>query len=445
MTAITRADRTRSARSGAAQRAARDTDDVTKLSRLVEHDIQVLKTNFARRHCGSQRNGTWDDAWASLESAWRTVRSELVQDAIPTSLAEVPLPASAPNAPTPPQVEQPSAASPTARFVDRVPGVVVILARQFASASGAHVRKGKIWLVASARAQVKIWERARPRLESAWKSSRSELDDFMCASRKFAAASAARLRRPRPQASGRKQWRILTWSQFTPSSVGQRVRIAYRSDMGERDSHRVREEARPHMPRLQSAGEISKRQLVQSKLATMAEAEPLAPRRGTLTPRVHEPSAAVPVGPFVLQPLPCLAGALAPVISSRTVQVHHGCHYATCIALANQLSREHPELAHKGALDIVLWARKHARHTELFAATSEAWNHELFWQSLTPSKKRPGGELCRAIDRAFGDFATLAQQLAVAGAAHVGSGWLWLVANRGKQLKIRTTSGTDSP
>jgi Fe-Mn family superoxide dismutase len=136
---------------------------------------------------------------------------------------------------------------------------------------------------------------------------------------------------------------------------------------------------------------------------------------------------------------------LAPVVSSRAIQVHHGVHHATCIALANQLSRERQELAHKSAFDIVCWAREHARDTELFIATSEAWNHALLWQSLTPSRKRPEGELCRAIDDAFGNYSNLAGALARAGAAHVGSGWLWLVVNHRNQIKILTTSGTDSP
>jgi Fe-Mn family superoxide dismutase len=153
----------------------------------------------------------------------------------------------------------------------------------------------------------------------------------------------------------------------------------------------------------------------------------------------------VAAGPFIVQPLPWLAGALAPVVSSRAIQVHHGVHHATCIALANQLSREREELAHKSALQIVCWAREHARDTALFTATSEAWNHALFWRSLTPSRKRPEGELGRAIDHAFGNYSNLAGALATAGAAHVGSGWLWLVVNHRNQVKVVTTSGTDSP
>lgn len=452
MTATHIADHTRSGRLRAVpQRRASDAHHVTEigdLSRIVERDIQVLKTNLAKHRCGHERDGAWDGAWTRLESAWGTVRSELVDDAVSTLPADVILPASAPGAAVPPQGEELSAASPTARFVARVPGVVRNLAHQFASASAAHARRGEFWLIANARAQVKIWDRVRPRLESAWKASRFELRNLMDASRKFASASAARLsRQPWPEASGRRRLRMLRRSKFTPSPVHQRVRIVHQGGIGERESPRVRDDAHDSIrsPLERSPREISSRQLLQSKLASVTEAAALANLPGTLTLPVQGSSATVAAGPFVMQPLPWLAGALAPVMSSRTVQVHYGSHHASCIAWANQLSRERDELAHKSALDIVCWAREHARDTELFKATSEAWNHDLFWQSLTPSKKRPVGELCRAIDRAFGNFANLAQELVLAGAAHVGSGWLWLVVNHRKQVKILTTLGTDSP
>jgi superoxide dismutase, Fe-Mn family len=102
-------------------------------------------------------------------------------------------------------------------------------------------------------------------------------------------------------------------------------------------------------------------------------------------------------------------------------------------------------LCGKSALDIVLWARERPRHRELYTAASEAWNHAFFWQCLTPSKKRPRGELCHAIDRSFGDYTNFAREFALAGAAQVGNGWLWLVANRRRQIRILTTSGAESP
>jgi Fe-Mn family superoxide dismutase len=240
----------------------------------------------------------------------------------------------------------------------------------------------------------------------------------------------------------------LPWrSKFPPKPVEQRVRIAHQSGTGGRDRPLLRDDARGSIP-LGAGGHndyISKRGRLLSKTPAQTEVVALANiPRGPTVP-IGGPAATVAAGPFAMQPLPWLSGALAPAMSSRTVQVHHGSHHASCISLANRLALDHEELAHKEPLEIVCWARAHARDTELFTATSEAWNHALFWQSLSPSKKRPGGKLGRAIDREFGNFDHFAEELKAAGGAHLGSGWLWLAVNARRQLKILTTSGTDSP
>jgi Fe-Mn family superoxide dismutase len=314
------------------------------------------------------------------------------------------------------KVDVPSAKLPKAPFVSSALDAASHFAHQCASASLACARSGKLWLD----------KNARPQLQTVWYTVRSDLGDCMCAARKFALVNVQRLRSGRPwlKAHGRRPTKILARSRISAVPARQRIRIANRSRIVEPDSERVREES--------------------LRYAQTRDA-PLDDGSNTLTPQINELPVAVPSGPFVLQPLPWLVGALAPVLSSRSIQIHHGCHYAACIALANQLSRNHQELAGKSALDIVLWAREHERGSELFAATAEAWNHALFWKSLTPSKQRPQGELSQAIDRAFGDFASFADELASAGAAHVGSGWLWLVASRRKQVKILVTAGAAAP
>jgi hypothetical protein len=45
----------------------------------------------------------------------------------------------------------------------------------------------------------------------------------------------------------------------------------------------------------------------------------------------------------------------------------------------------------------------------------------------------------------FGDFSNFADKFALAGATHLGSGWLWLTTNSRKQVRILTTSGADCP
>jgi Fe-Mn family superoxide dismutase len=421
--------------------------DIGDLSRIVERDLQVLKTNLAQHRCDATHDEEWEGAWTRLESAWETVRSELVDDSVANPPTEVISSQRTRAAGVPPLEEESSATAPTAQFIDRLPRMVRNLARSLSSAGAAHAREGKIWLTASARAQAKNWERARHRLGSTRHALGVGLRHLIDASHKFASASAVRLRRQLREAGRRKRIRVLTDLTLPPSAARQRVALVDRSGMPGREilgtSHDARGSSRSSFER--SAREAATHQYLQGRPVSQSKVAPLAKVSSTLRLPTQGSSATVAAGPFIVQPLPWLAGALAPVVSSRAIQVHHGVHYATCIALANQLSRERQELGHKSALDIVRWAREHARDTALFTATSEAWNHALLWQSLTPSRKRPEGELCRAIDQAFGNYSNLAGALATAGAAHVGSGWLWLVVNHRNQVKILTTSGTDSP
>jgi hypothetical protein len=63
--------------------------DFGDLSRIVERDLQVLKTNLAQHRCDATHDEEWEGAWTRLESAWETVRSELVDDSVANSPTEV--------------------------------------------------------------------------------------------------------------------------------------------------------------------------------------------------------------------------------------------------------------------------------------------------------------------------------------------------------------------
>lgn len=274
------------------------------------------------------------------------------------------------------------------------------LARRFAAATLACARRGNAWLLATLRATAPIRTRCRPVLAVVWQNSRKAL-------RGLARACAG-----------------------ARHSLGHRGAGGFVVARGKR----ARMQLRRTLPqRLQGSVEFM------YPSDPTANPAPSAPRARRAARNAH-----VATGAFALEPLPWPAGALAPIISARTVQVHHW-HYAKCVRSANKLAHEHRELADKSPLDIVRWAREHARDSKLFAASSEAWNHELLWHSLTPSRLRPDRELARAMAAAFGSYSEFADAFALAGAAHVGSGWLWLVANRRKQVRIVTTANTDSP
>jgi len=73
-------------------------------------------------------------------------------------------------------------------------------------------------------------------------------------------------------------------------------------------------------------------------------------------------------------------------------------------------------------------------------------NHSMFWQIMKPNGGgEPTGEIATAINKTFGSFAEFKKQFNAAGAAHFGSGWVWLVRNQKGKLEVTTTTNQDSP
>ena len=74
------------------------------------------------------------------------------------------------------------------------------------------------------------------------------------------------------------------------------------------------------------------------------------------------------------------------------------------------------------------------------------WNHSFFWQIIGPKAGGdPTGSVADAIKSAFGDFSKLKEQLNASGLARFGSGWAWVVADKGGKLTIESTPNQDTP
>ena len=146
---------------------------------------------------------------------------------------------------------------------------------------------------------------------------------------------------------------------------------------------------------------------------------------------------------FILPDLPYPADALAPVISERTMRIHHGRHHRAYVKATNEL------VAAKGralpSLEAVIAAAQEAGEAKLFNAAAQAWNHAFFWLSLSPERRTPGGELREAIDTAFGGPDALKTALVAEGTGHFGSGWLWLAADSAGGLKVFSTHDAANP
>jgi Fe-Mn family superoxide dismutase len=141
---------------------------------------------------------------------------------------------------------------------------------------------------------------------------------------------------------------------------------------------------------------------------------------------------------FDLPPLPYPEDALAPVISAETLALHHGKHHRKYVDTMNELLKK--ERIQAATLEEVV--RK--SEGKLFNNAAQAWNHEFYWNSLSPKRTQPSGALLRAIERDFGSYDRFSAEFARAADEQFGSGWAWLTEQDGR-LRIVTTANADTP
>jgi superoxide dismutase, Fe-Mn family len=149
-------------------------------------------------------------------------------------------------------------------------------------------------------------------------------------------------------------------------------------------------------------------------------------------------------GSFVLPALPYEQNALEPVISAKTLSFHYGKHHQAYVNKLNELTAG-TEFANLPLEDVITKTAGQADKAGIFNNAAQVWNHTFYWNSLSPKGGgRPSGEMGKKIDAAFGSYENFVKQLADAGTAQFGSGWVWLVEDAGA-LKILKTPNAENP
>src|ERR1700722_6556161 len=141
-------------------------------------------------------------------------------------------------------------------------------------------------------------------------------------------------------------------------------------------------------------------------------------RQNKAFPTVDEPSTRVHLLSPSIQPtnttmayeLPKLAyayNALEPHIDGRTMEIHHTKHHQTYITNANNLLKDHPQLAALSVNALIADLSKvpDAIRAGLRNNAGGHSNHSFFWTILGPGKGgAPKGSLASAISSTFGSF-----------------------------------------
>ena len=147
-------------------------------------------------------------------------------------------------------------------------------------------------------------------------------------------------------------------------------------------------------------------------------------------------------GPFTLPKLPWDEGALDPVISARTIQLHHGKHHKAYVDKANELVAG-TKMADM-SLEEVIRSAHAEKNQKLFNNAAQAWNHTFYWNCLAPKGGKPTGDIAKRIESDLGGLEAFNKAFAKTAVETFGSGWAWLV-DKGGKLEIVSTSNAGTP
>lgn len=141
---------------------------------------------------------------------------------------------------------------------------------------------------------------------------------------------------------------------------------------------------------------------------------------------------------FKLRTLPF--SEIAGLVSKETCEYHYGKHHQTYINNLNNLIKG-TEFESKSLFEILTQAQG-----GLFNNAAQVYNHDFYWDCITPATSARSAELEEAIKASFGDLAKFKEAFLNAATTLFGSGWCWVVYNPDtKKLEIKQTSNAQTP
>jgi Fe-Mn family superoxide dismutase len=147
---------------------------------------------------------------------------------------------------------------------------------------------------------------------------------------------------------------------------------------------------------------------------------------------------------ITLPELPYPKDALAPYVSEKTLEFHHGKHHNAYVVNANKLL-EGTDLAQEAPETIIKKIAGDSSKVGIFNNVAQAWNHAFYWRCMKPGGGGlPTGAIAQKINADFGTYQKFCDEFKNAGATQFGSGWAWLVLKDGR-LQVIKTSNADTP
>ncbi|MEE9331917.1 MAG: Fe-Mn family superoxide dismutase [Methylophilaceae bacterium] len=141
-----------------------------------------------------------------------------------------------------------------------------------------------------------------------------------------------------------------------------------------------------------------------------------------------------------LPDLPYAKDALAPHISSETLDFHYGKHHNAYVTNLNKLISG-TEFENAALEDII---KKSSGG--IYNNSAQIWNHTFFWSSMKPSGgTAPTGALADAINAKWGSFDDFKAAFQASAVGNFGSGWTWLVKKNDGTVDIVNMGAAGTP
>ena len=137
--------------------------------------------------------------------------------------------------------------------------------------------------------------------------------------------------------------------------------------------------------------------------------------------------------------LPYALDALEPYIDAETMDLHYNKHYKGYV---KKLNAALPTTNKQDLLSIVKGAK--SKKDAIRNNAGGAYNHQLFWNMMTPDRKTISGEIRDLIEKQYKSVENFKAKFVEEALAHFGSGWLWLV-KKGNKLELIPTNNQDNP
>ena len=142
---------------------------------------------------------------------------------------------------------------------------------------------------------------------------------------------------------------------------------------------------------------------------------------------------------YQLPPLPYPKEALSPAISAETIDFHYGKHFQTYVNKLNELIKgtlyedmELPEIICKAS-------------GALYNNAAQAWNHDFYFEQLSPTPTEMSPRLSALIMKSFGTIEKFKEELLQNATTLFGAGWTWVVLHNDETLTIENESNAGNP